>query len=834
MKTTLIDARNIDELLPSLIDEVEAAPLLGFDIETQDEDAHDGIKEFRKKDGAKCFDYRRMDVTGFSWYVPGAPNSYYLNLAHRDHENRVPWELARSILFARNCPLVIHNVPFEQTVMKNALDFDVGETICTMQLAVSTFGPDEYDPEDLGHLYEWPIVNLLPRIAKDFNGYDRGEMSSQQAKLLGQVVGKESRAAWSYNGFNNSIAYGYGLKQLVRNLLKENISSFAETLAKHNAKHMGKLTGEQVADYGGADSYYAIKLFYRLIAMIRPEALHAFETQENPMSKIYSAIQIGGCRIDSEQVEERGKEEALNRAKVMDNLKKAVSKFSFPVGPNEDLFGREEWYQRNFTKYRNMLSEWKRADKKPLNLNHYMPIRVLLYDLCGLPIILEKGKVQSDGEARGQLLEKAPANAVPIIKGLNELVGIDQGIKLYLKPYKLLIDPETDKVYPSISSRLATRRLAGSNPNPMQLSKTAASAYVRSFYLPDNDQHGIVSLDLSQIELVLIGEMSQDSQFRAAYGQLPYRDLHQVAGAAVLGAVVGRPDFTVEDFKALQFGDNKKGIPLLDKKGNPLTPEEAYTYNRGNDGGKSANFEFWYSGSLATLAEKRGLGGASIKTLVEAYTAAFPEAVAWRQDLLTQCQKDGFLELPDGHRRVRYEATVEWQSTIANFFRQKSMDYPPDGERQAIQTFGNIVMRKVSTRAKNQLINALIQGSCATILKRSLLRIWEQLPEFDARFLMPVHDELVWSVNYDHMLPFIKMAKVIMTDHKDIIPSLAMDSTVSIGRTCRKFDINKAPFGQIELSEAPKELPFVPESEWKKEMSEVSILRTIQYLKAGK
>ena len=111
----------------------------------------------------------------------------------------------------------------------------------------------------------------------------------------------------------------------------------------------------------------------------------------------------------------------------------------------------------------------------------------MLYDLMKLPIVREKGKVQSDGEARGQLMEKATGPALDLLRAMNGIAGIDQRIKLYLKPYKLLIDPETDKIYSNISSMLATRRMAASNPNVMQLSKDKDAAYIRGFYLPDTE-----------------------------------------------------------------------------------------------------------------------------------------------------------------------------------------------------------------------------------------------------------------------------------------------------------------------------------------------------------
>lgn len=873
--TKLIDARNFDVEIDAIEAENAAAPFLGFDIETFD-DAHKGILDFRKDDSTRViFDPHRTTVAGFSTFAPNAPFSYYVNLNHADVENRLPWAKARRILDAKPkaSPFVCHNKMFEITMMAESLKYDIGEAICTMQLAVSCFGPDEYDKDQFGKIASWEMINLLPQVIHNFRGFDKKNaynMSPNQARILGQVVGKESKAAWSYNGFNKSISYSYGLKKLVRNLLFGEIGDFHELLEKFDAKDMRDLTGDQTADYGGDDSYWAVQLLYKLLTMIKPEALHAFETQENPMPEVFSDIWREGCRINKDAVDERFKLENSNLASQMEALKSSCqNSLPFSQEPNIELMEREPWYAKNWQKYRRWITNWDNDSKgkKPLNLLHYMPMRTMLYDLWGQPLVVEKSKVQSDSEARGRLLEKATGAAKDGINAIQQMAGINQRINLYLAPYQMLIDPATDKVYPVVSSTLATRRMAGQYPNTMQLAKQGESTYVRGFYLPDDEwdmnpfrrkmmqeyldighserdawswfmynnggrekyRHGLISIDLSQIELVIIGELSGDTAFKEAYGQLPYNDLHQTAGAAILAAVTGCSDFSREDFVELKKGNNRRGIELVDAKGQVLTASEAYKYNRGNAGGKGANFEFWFSGYLGTLAERRGLAGDAAQLLVSAYAQAFPEAVAWRQGLASDVMQTGSVILPDGHRRVRFEATYEWQALMGSYFRQLAEGLSHD-DAHAVKTFGDLVIRKVSRRSVNQLINADIQGTCAAIIKRSILRIKERLHEFDARFMFPIHDELVFSCNWDHMWDFMKFGQGVMANHPDIIKNLVMNSSVSIGRTFQPWHPKRAPFGQIELSEAP-ELPHIPTEMIGGIMNEAAIRSTIEYLR---
>src|SRR3546814_12533394 len=72
-----------------------------------------------------------------------------------------------------------------------------------------------------------------------------------------------------------------------------------------------------------------------------------------------------------------------------------------------------------------------------------------------------------------------------VLTSLQEMAEIEQRMKLYLTPYTHLMDPETSRVYPSVSSKLATRRLAASFPNPMELVKQGNSTYIPRFYLSD-------------------------------------------------------------------------------------------------------------------------------------------------------------------------------------------------------------------------------------------------------------------------------------------------------------------------------------------------------------
>src|SRR3546814_869818 len=278
------------------------------------------------------------------------------------------------------------------------------------------------------------------------------------------------------------------------------------------------------------------------------------------------------------------------------------------------------------------------------------------------------------------------------------------------------MDPETSRVYPSVSSKLATRRLAASFPNPMQLAKQGNSTYIRSFYLADDDDHLVVSADWSSVELVLIGDFSDDPGFKEVFGQLPYGDLHSGAAADCL-AVKTLPGLTEEEFKLFKFGENPNGRILKNTAtGAIMEPKDFFKHARGTPVGKGANFNYWYSGSLSTVGGNLGWTSDEMWEAVDRYRARFPLAEKWRVETQQHATEFGFVTLPDGHRRARYEATQAWASAMRHKFAE--IDASP-----SLGNYADLAIRRIQSRARNQAVNAMIQGSCATLAKQSILNL---------------------------------------------------------------------------------------------------------------
>jgi len=933
VKPILVDARNFDILVGEILTKVRAAKLVGLDLETHDAGRHEGLNQFMRADaeGRKAgnrplvFDVNRTVICGFSIYCDGDTVAYYVNLAHADYENTVRWEKAKQILDAipEDACFVAHNSMFERTMLRKSLGYRLPTTICTMQLAVSAHGPDEYEPMDFHRLGIEPIRSIISEAAKTFANFtDRNNMTGAQGELFAKFLAKESVAAHSYNGWVETISRPYGLKQAVEYWFGVKMQTFEETL--DGEVHMGKLTGEQVVSYGADDSVWAVRLYHKLIAYMQrtnPAAIRAYFTQELPCIDYYSDVWAEGLRINGTAVAAKREEERHGYAETLRKMKASIrALLPFPVEPHEGLTKfdgqpadgkkRAGWYVNGCAKYRTNLTKWANtpdceddfdesqlvkgpistawaldkglSEPNTLSITYWSTARTLMYDLLREKVIVEKGKVQSDGEARGKMTDRLDAklkqlkseddhvmgitpeterskerlqHGLDLLGGMSKLSQTEQVAKLYLNPYTQLIDPDTSRVYPIISSKLASRRTSISNPNGQQLAKRGESKYVRGFYLADYDDHVILSEDWSGIELVLIGEFSGDPEFRKAFGQLPYQDLHLGATASCLGVVWGdeltrniekqwttferygvtseelnNPSSLMEWFlkklKSMTEADVALGHPklLVNLKGELMKPADALKYWR-TEVGKAANFGYWYSGALSDVGTRLGWSSDQMWKAVEGYRNHFAVAEQWRLNTISFAQANGYVQLPDGHRRVRWECTEEWaQAFVSKFQGWEGVE--------GVNNFLRTARKAIQARANNQVVNSMIQGSCATMMKRSILRLREAIKaagytDREMRVLIPIHDELLMSVHKDLVVEAIELCRTAMCT-PDIVTSLPLTVAPAIGRTFEPFSKGKRT-GQIELGELSA-VPCVPEARWGQEATHDEVRAVVDYI----
>ena len=824
IELVLVDRTNIQEW-DKFISEQMSIPqnFCAYDIETSQREAHEGIKKLMKIDddgfsyGKKLiFDFKRTKITGASFYFghSAGDKSFYVNFGHADTENIInisylwKWmDLAKKA----NANLIIHNRQYEHSVHLGSYNYELPNAFCSMQLCVTAYNPDEYKKSELINAVVNGIKPLIPEIDRCFSDYEKGSLTFQQEEVLGKFCAKSGTATHSYEGIVKSIAYGYGLKKAVKSWFGHQMLEFKDTLG--DEPDMEALTGAQVLAYGADDAIWAYRLFFRMYSYLQtnnPKVLETYLMVENPITKVFSETTVGGMKVNRPEIIKRQNTMRGEVAKNLVAFKKALREIMPESLPeqHEKLAKYEKWYKsESHLKYFNQIKSWlgtsdelsvyqlctqvkcatgnawyqeetnstKHPPQAQLSINHYMAMRYILFVLCDLPCKATGGKIQSDKDARADLLNDIDENhkGRKIVELYAKLGSAEQAFKLYITPYLYLVDPETGLMHPIMTSMLATRRTSCSSPNAQQLQKRGDSVFVRGFYQADDPDSVIVSADWSAIELVAIAANSQDPEFLEAYATRPHRDLHSKAAAGVL-------NLSLEEFAELPDKKDKRTVL-----------------------GKGANFEYWYSGWLMNTAKRMGWTLSETAEAVKGYAQTFSVAESWRQGVISEIQNKGVIQLPDGHTRVRFEATAEWTDMVWEAF----VSYGSE----AILNFAREAMRRIQRRSFNQAVNFSIQGLCAALAKQTILRLVQRMKDegLSSRFMLLIHDEILVSskrvdaaktcdINYEEMI-------------KDtpLLSNVSLDSSVAIGYTFQPFDPEKAPYGQIELMEIQKGVPCI-------------------------
>lgn len=840
----LVDRTNIQEYDAFLMEQFKTeANLVGYDIETSQRDAHEGIKKLMKIDddgfshGKKLiFDFKRTKITGCSFYFGKThpDKAFYVNFAHADTENNLDISyLLKWIETAKQHKntLIIHNVPYEYCVHLGSYDQVLPATLCSMQLCITAYNPDEYKKSELPMALSRGIRSLIPEIERAFATYEHGKLTFQQEEVLGKFCSKTGKAAHSYEGIVKEISYGYGLKKAVKSWFGYQMAEFKDTLG--DAPDMEALTGAQVLEYGADDAIWAYRLFFRVyqyLQQVNPNVIATYLSTENPITRVFAETTIGGMKVNKDAILKRRDTMRVEFAEHLLNLKRAIREvFPAEMPPmHEKLLKYEKWYKPvSHEKYYNLIKQWlstpddlpayetciqvkcapsnawledvKGVNAKPtaqLSINHYMAMRFILFVLFDLPCKATGGKIQSDGDARKEMLAEFP-DGHPLLEAYAKIGSAEQAFKLYITPYLCLVDPDTGLMHPILSSMLATRRTSCSNPNSQQLAKRGDSVFVRGFYQADDEDSLIISADWSAIELVGVAACSQDPEFLKAYAQRPHDDLHSTAAAGVM-------KLSEAEFKELP---NKKDMRTIL--------------------GKGSNFEYWYSGWLMNTAKRMGWTLEETAEATKGYAEKFWVAEQWRLGVQQKVQNQGYIQLADHHTRTRFEATQEWFDMVMDVF----MSY----ESEAIMYFAREAVRRIVRRSLNQAVNFTIQGMCAALAKQTILRgiVHAKAAGFKARFMTLIHDETVWSVPKSEAAAFCDFLYNEMIQDNFMFPNVKIDSSVAIGATFQPFDPDKAPFGQIELMEIQKGVSCVSEEHWGKKAT-VEVRDTIiNYLIEG-
>ena len=309
-----------------------------------------------------------------------------------------------------------------------------------------------------------------------------------------------------------------------------------------------------------------------------------------------------------------------------------------------------------------------------------LQVRAVLFDELKLPVVKRtKTGASTDAEV---LEELAPLHPLPA-----KLLEHRKYAKLkstYVDALPALVEPTTGRIHTSFNQTVtATGRLSSSDPNLQNIPiRTAAGQQIRSAFLPREAGWRFIAADYSQIELRILAHLSGDEAMRSAFDA--GEDIHTRTAARVFGV---EPSAVTSSLRRTA---------------------------------KAVNFGILYGQSSFGLAKALGIPQADASAFIAAYFQSFAGALAFMDDVLDRCRRDGCVTTMLGRRR-----------TISGV-RDRA------GRRGAGGGFA-------LTLPERTAINTVVQGSAADLIKLAMLGVDRRLraAAAQAAIVLQIHDELL-------------------------------------------------------------------------------------------
>lgn len=411
----------------------------------------------------------------------------------------------------------------------------------------------------------------------------------------------------------------------------------------------------------------------------------------------------------------------------------------------------------------NKLTPNERADNQPLRDAMYHFNKVRQGSTSGGPMRPEelellKGKASTDDTAVASALvfdrETLTAQQVELLGAFQAMKTADTRRKMFYQPYARIQHWKDNKIHPGTNQSAAvTRRYTASDPNTTQLPKKGEGVKFRECYTAHSPDAVIVSIDFAGQELRQMAGQSQDQAMLDCFIGDNKKDIHSITASGAMVSKWGVSRVTeLASAMNKSYGTAEEQYDLfiaLHKSQNETVAKDADDLRKT---GKNVNFAAQFDAMAPKLAEMLIIPLEEAQLFLDAKYARFPRVETWKEEVRDEVLVTGYATTLMGARRHLGASVLsddKW----------------------------------VSEKAGRQGPNFKIQGSAAEQTKLAIGGLWLEgvYDRYDARFMFPVHDELVSSVNRHDVIDFLREKHAIMTRDYATLGVPAVGS-ISIGR----------------------------------------------------
>ncbi|MGB0849997.1 MAG: DNA polymerase I, partial [Bacteroidia bacterium] len=229
-----------------------------------------------------------------------------------------------------------------------------------------------------------------------------------------------------------------------------------------------------------------------------------------------------------------------------------------------------------------------------------------------------------------------------IVSKILEYRKVNKLRSTYVDALPKLIHPDTGRVHTSFGQAVAaTGRLSSTNPNLQNIPiRTDMGKEIRKAFVPRDDNHTLLAVDYSQIELRIVASVAQDEGMIEAFNA--GLDIHTATAAKVFG-------IEVDD----------------------VTKEQRYK-------AKSVNFGLIYGQGAFGLAQNLGIKRSEAKELIDAYFEQFGGVKQYMDDTIKFCREHGYVKTLLGRKRFIPDINSSNQ-TVVGFAERNAINAPIQG-----------------------------------------------------------------------------------------------------------------------------------------------------------
>jgi DNA polymerase-1 len=302
------------------------------------------------------------------------------------------------------------------------------------------------------------------------------------------------------------------------------------------------------------------------------------------------------------------------------------------------------------------------------NLNSPKQLGVILFEKMGYPVIKKtKTGYSTAVDVLEQLREQAPI--VEYILDYRQIAKIQS---TYIEGLLKVIDKKTGKIHTRYMQTIAqTGRLSSVDPNlqniPVRLEE---GRKIRQAFIPSHEGWKIFASDYSQIELRVLGHVSNDTLLKEAF--IEGQDIHSSTAMRVFGIA---------------------------------SPEEVSPEMRRR--AKAVNFGIVYGISDYGLSQNLGISRKEAQQFIDTYFEKYPGVKTYMEDIVREAKDKGFVETLFQRRRYLPEINSR-NFNLRSFAERIAINTPIQGSAADIIKIAMIKMDK-KLKELNMRTNMLLQ-----------------------------------------------------------------------------------------------------------------------------